>query len=242
MSMSTFRKSWMFGMPLLLASLITTTGFADSDSDDDSDDVVVEVGIMNDITFVPGGPPIREIIPGATSVLVRSEDGLSAIIETSGMGPFHHFTLWFIVRNYDGAGSDDQCVPMAWVGHIGGGATTDADGNATVSGILPVGFIPEQDNTYVHRHFPGGGDMIFDNPFGAEVLLAIRDHGPTQPGIPVELMKSTHGAGCSNDPQGNAGFPGNFPCFIVQQSNFFNACVPGQGGGGSDSDSGSDSD
>ena len=170
--------------------------------------VIKQSGIM-----LAGSPPNLVPVAGSTVDLKRHDNKLTAVIKTSGMGANHHFTLWAVLFNYDGSGNLNTRAAV-----IAGGGTSNANGEATVSAKVDAGPIGAADGTYIEFNVTNGGDSVFDNVEGVRVIFAIRDHGPTQPGL-VDDQKKTHGGGCNNDPEDLIGQPGNFPCSVVQRSN-----------------------
>ena len=119
----------------------------------------------------PDGPPgPLTVVPGASSRLIRNANGISATLNTRGLIPGNAYTMWWVI--FGDAPGPPILVTYA-AGNIVGGS-----GRSVFSGHLSVG-------------------DIFDNPLTAEVHLAIRTHGPAQPGmIPDQIH--TFAEGCTS--------------------------------------------
>ena len=115
---------------------------------------------------------LMNYIDGASSTIHRNEDGITVNFNTNGLIPGNAYTLWFVIfGNAPGPPTSTYAA-----GHIVGGS-----GKGNFSGHKSVG-------------------EIFNNPLTAEVHLALRTHGPAQPGmIPTQIH--TMNGGCES------GFP-----------------------------------
>ncbi len=136
---------------------------------------------VNDITQEVDG--IFEPIPHSSSVLVRTINGVSASLSTSGLAPDTAHTVWWLVFNNPEActggeqGTELQCLPPGDIGDPavnasvfgGAGQVTDLYGRATFSAFAFTG----EDNGLTLLRGPG----IVD-PFKAEIHLIVEDHGP----------------------------------------------------------------
>lgn len=134
--------------------------------------------------------------PGS-SMLVRTKNGISFSIGTSGFGiyPGHAQTVWVVVFNFpelctDTCGEDDIfSTPGPPVTEIFYGAGNIVGGSGTIHMSGRVG-------TNDAGHFPGyNGDPGLLNPLGAEVHLIPRGHGPMVPAnMPAQI--NSFAGGC----------------------------------------------
>lgn len=170
---------------------------------------------------VLGGAPPR---PVGSSTLVRTDNGISVTLDTTGLPPGHAVTLWAVVFN-DPAGCEAG-TPLSSCGHDDalagrGGASpnhaagriVDEDGTAAFGAHLRVGD--------TSRALAGPGLV---NPRGAEVILVVKTHGPTNPHLLSDQLH-TFAGGCAD--QGDAppgtppellGRPGPNDCAEIQLS------------------------
>ena len=114
-------------------------------------------------------------IPGASSTLHRNENGITVNFKTNELIPGNAYTLWFVVFG-DAPGPPLFSTHAA--GHIVGGS-----GNGNFSGHISV------------------GDIIY-NPLTAEVHMALRTHGPAQPGMMPDQIQTIDGGCTSGFPSG----------------------------------------
>lgn len=166
-----------------------------------------------DIPSVFAGDPV---VVGS-STLVRTDDGVAATLETSGLVAGHVVTLWWIVFNN----------PSACTGGILGvsrcGPADEQNAAAQPSGLAATGRIVAHDGTahygaYLHEGDTHGalfGPGLLDAR-GAEVVLILKSHGPKIPELASEMLHS-FGAGCKDAPPGT-GTPGPNDCREVQVS------------------------
>lgn len=113
-----------------------------------------------------------EVLLGASSTILRDKDGITAHFKTTNLIPNNAYTLWYVIFG------DEPGPPMSIyaAGHIAGETGTEI-----FSGYKSV-------------------DADFNNPLTAEVHMALRTHGPAQPGmIPSQIQ--TMDGGCES------GFP-----------------------------------
>jgi len=157
---------------------------------------------VNDITQEAEGifPPI----PQSSSSLIRTANGVSASLSTSGLVPDAAHTMWWLVFNNPEActggeqGTELQCLPPGDIGDPavdasvfgGAGQVSDIYGHATFSAHA---FLGEQNGLTLLR-----GPGIVD-PFKAEIHLIVQDHGPAGPledaGLLEEALRYP-GVGC----------------------------------------------
>jgi len=157
---------------------------------------------VNDITQEADGifPPISQ----SSSSLIRTENGVSASLSTSGLVPDATHTMWWLVFNNPEActggeqGTELQCLPPGDIGNPevnasvfgGAGQVSDIYGRATFSAHA---FLGEENGLTLLR-----GPGIVD-PFKAEIHLIVQDHGPAGPledaGLLEEALRYP-GVGC----------------------------------------------
>lgn len=146
------------------------------------------------LTIPPPGPPT---VVGS-SHLVRTDNGLSVTLGTSGLVPDHVVTLWMVVANTPqeceaGIPGLSQCGPE-----------DHAAGRGDISVHHAAGRIVRQDGTTdygTHLRMGNTSRALFEqdpgllDPRGAEVLLIVKTHGPRIPQLTDEML-STFDAGC----------------------------------------------
>ena len=173
--------------------------------------------IPSDVYLFDPFPNPGAQVAGAQAKLTTNESGATVQFQTSGLTPGNAYTVWWIIFN-----DPDECAEPG---------CSDADfGNADAKPEL----------TYATGHVIGGsgkgnfgahlraGEETpggwfgngFTNPTGAEIHVAIHDHGPKIPGL-VNEMISTFRGGCANDysgmpPNAQIGTPGPNDCATVQ--------------------------
>jgi hypothetical protein len=128
------------------------------------------VGLLSAIPLSRAGAATETSSPVATfagavvgtSTLTRTGSGISFSLQTTGLEAGHAVTIWWMVFNPDGPLSVQYAA-----GHV-----IDEGGAAGFGGHLQVG-----DTDGVINNGPGLLDAL-----GANVVLVVRDHGPTDPG------------------------------------------------------------
>jgi hypothetical protein len=120
----------------------------------------------------PGHTFIADI-PGATSTLVRTPNGISVSLRTSGLPAGHAVTIWALIFNDPGACGAGGCHEMngdlnvpavrGSVFHVTGHVVGES---GIFAGLVPLGDAADA--------FVGPGLL---DPYGAEVHLIVRDHG-----------------------------------------------------------------
>jgi hypothetical protein len=162
-----------------------------------------------------------------SSRLVRTEAGITASLQSSGLPPGHAVTMWFVVFNYPEFCASSPCGPadipnpdVKFDGLYGAGHVIGGSGSANFGGHLPVGdasgsFAVEQ----------GGAGVGLLNPLGAEVFLMLHVHGPAGTGQLLKSQISSFFGGCQVflGPDGVADGPEDMPvstgeCSTVQLS------------------------
>ena len=137
------------------------------------------------------------------SALIRSPNGISAQVKTTGLAPGHVYTLWFVVFNnphecVDGCNGPDLVGNAAVNGTLafGAGVIAGPDGTATLSG-----HVKEGDTSGYPLDFPiqlpGAADGLVDSDT-AEIHLVVRSHGEKIPGLVAEQMLTFSG-GCDEN-------------------------------------------
>jgi hypothetical protein len=175
------------------------------------------------LAHVFGGAPPPE--PVGSSKLVRTDNGMSADLETTGLTPGHVVTLWWVVFNdpdgcqagipgFSSCGRDDALAGRGGVSpNHAAGAIVDEDGTVGFGAHLRVG-----DDS---RALAGPGLVA---PRGAEVILVLKTHGPKIPGL-VSDQLHTFAGGCADQsdappstPPELLGTPGPNDCAEIQVS------------------------
>ncbi len=124
-------------------------------------------------------------IQGTSSTIHRNKKGITVNFKTDGLIPGNAYTLWFVV--FGDAPGPPSSTNAA--GHIVGGS-----GKGNFSGHISVGDI--FDNM-----------KVFNNPLTAEVHMALRTHGPAQPGMIPEQIQTINGGCTSGYPSGPFLYP-----------------------------------
>lgn len=119
-------------------------------------------------------------IMGSSSTINRNKNGITVNFKTNGLIPGNAYTLWFVV--FGEAPGPPSHTHAA--GHI-----VDESGNGNFSGHLSAGDLFDNMN-------------VFNNPLTAEVHLALRTHGPAQPGMIAEQIQTINGGCTSGFPSG----------------------------------------
>lgn len=137
-----------------------------------------EIGTSGVFSIGPGHSFVAWV-PGASSTLVRTPNGISISLQTSDLPAGHAVTLWALIFNNPGACGSGGCdesrgdlnIPavMGSVEHVAGHVV---EPNGTFAGHLAVGDSADA--------FVGPGLL---NPFGAEIHLIVREHGLADPAI-----------------------------------------------------------
>jgi hypothetical protein len=151
-------------------------------------------------------PPGAEV-PGASTTLERTAEGINMTFDTSGLEPRHAYTVWWVIFNHpDACGAGGCGVPdleaalmsgenpagisvMHAVGHLLG-----------PSGTLHLGaHLPVRDTLGRCVTAPPFEDLCVPllDAFAAEVHLVLHDHGPRIPGLLDEQIGSFEG-GCGS--------------------------------------------
>ncbi len=114
------------------------------------------------------------VLLGASSTLHRDKDGITANFKTNGLIPGNAYTLWFVTFG------DEPGPPTTTyaAGHIAGETGTDIF--AAYKSV----------------------DAGFNNPLTAEVHMALRTHGPAQPGMVPSQIQTMDGGCTSGFPSG----------------------------------------
>lgn len=168
-----------------------------------------EIGTSGVFTIGPGHVFI-DWVPGASSTLRRSADGISFSLQTTGLPAGHAFTVWALIFNNPSAcpgacneSSGDLNIPAVqgsvqhFAGHIVGDTGTFAGRVSVGDGLVG--------NDLDQVRGPG----LLD-PYGAELHLIVRDHGEMLPGSLVDQFNQE-----SPSPLDNAC---NVACADVQKS------------------------
>jgi hypothetical protein len=130
-----------------------------------------QTGTSSVFTIGPGHTFIADI-PGASSTLVRTPNGISVTLETSGLPAGHAFTMWALIFN-DPTACDGVCHEMEGDLNIPGvhGSVYRVTGHVVgeISSFAGVVLVGDAANA-------ARGPGLLD-PYGAEIHLIVRDHG-----------------------------------------------------------------
>jgi hypothetical protein len=172
------------------------------------------------------------VVPGAYSTLLRSSQGVTANMHTSGLIPGHAYTVWWVVFNNPGSCNDDGC-----------GADDAGEALATGDNPANIGVIRAGGGVVgASGKFDFGASLMEGSTAGcqssapfvllcnalvdaskAEIHLVLHDHGPVIPGQVNEQIGSFEG-GCKNYIYGPTGSEnvayglGTYECFSPQAS------------------------
>jgi hypothetical protein len=154
-------------------------------------------------------------VAGASSTIVRTDDGANYSLTTSGLPVGHAITLWLVIfNNPAGCAVPYACTPGDLIPFGGSGAAEDSvlwgagrvigpNGTANYAGHISIDKTdrPTAPDNLTYLYGPGLTD-----PRGAHFLLVVHDHGVAQPGI-VDQQIHSFGIGCPGTPgtpeQGN---------------------------------------
>jgi hypothetical protein len=140
------------------------------------------------------------IVPVGSSRLVRTPNGVNFTLSTTGLGGGHAYTLWIVIfNNPAGCGVPHECGPDDVVNDAAkpdmmyaAGSLATAAGTATFAGRQGVGGRNGSINAPVG--LPAYGLM---DPYGAEIHLAVHDHGPKLPEFLPDMIQTVDG-GCTD--------------------------------------------
>lgn len=153
--------------------------------------------------------------PAGKTRLLRTENGLGAMFRTTGLTPGNVVTLWIMFfDNPEACTNPGACNPAVDIGkpgvrfdfHYAGGRIVGS-GKTTVAGYLPVGELST--SGWAEMAEIGLAPPFFvtplTNPKGAQVILAIHDHGPAQRGRTLYEQLTSYLGGCELPFLGDAG-------------------------------------
>lgn len=119
------------------------------------------------------------------SSLVRTDNGLSLTLSTSGLIPGDVYTVWWIIFKPDGMGGLEFGVITNASGN-----QANSSGEMTVAAHINGGPLPPLDG--ITTIFSQGGPMV---PREAIVRAIVRTHGPKIPGTQPDQFSTING-GC----------------------------------------------
>lgn len=152
-------------------------------------------------------------VPGGSSNLIRSDNGISGQLTTSELPAGQAMTLWFIVFNnpLECVGGPYNCGPAdlgasrAGKGDflLASGNVVGASGNASFgshvnagdvsgSGLAEIGCVPGYPNC------GGPVGLLADKVDSALIILAVHSHGPALTGPDLVSQISTYLGGCTD--------------------------------------------
>ena len=141
--------------------------------------------------------------PAGMTKLVRSRNGLTAQFKTTGLTAGHAVTLWIMFyNNPEACGVDGPnpgvCTPAdipnpatGFDFHYAGGHIVN-DSKTTLTGHVRVGEMST--SGWAELGVPSATPLL--NPMGAQVILAIHSHGPTQRGRNLAAQLGSYTGGC----------------------------------------------
>ena len=110
--------------------------------------------------------------------LVRNDNGITCVIDTSGLVPGDVYSVWWVMP--------DEALVFNATGGIAG-----ADGTGHFAGHASTGPVGPVDGSVVLS----SGDGFFDQPRTDTVTVIIRHHGPPIPGM-INDQKGSFNTGC----------------------------------------------
>ena len=150
------------------------------------------------ITFMlPDGTISTPEVVGSGE-LNRSAAGLTLSISTGSLDANTAYSIWWVIFNnpsacVDGCGEDDFAIAEAQASLMNASGRFVGDTNSsTFAAFLPVGFVHTNPSSGNGRQIVGTG---LQNISGAEILVAIRNHGPSTGNIE---QISTFNGDCMN--------------------------------------------
>jgi hypothetical protein len=134
--------------------------------------------------------------PVGNSQLIRTPEGVTGVLQTTGLPAGHAVTLWFVFFN-----APEQCATrpcqasdMAIADgdfHFAAGQVTGS-GKVTFAGHLQANDIS---GSGILETGMGPGTAL-TNPYGAEIVLALHSHGPKMRGLRLKDQISSYLGGC----------------------------------------------
>lgn len=164
-------------------------------------------------------------VPVGSSKIVRTDNGISAQLTSTGLEPGDVVTMWWVVFN-----SPDECQ-FGFPGLSQCGPVDHLVGNGEFSAQYGAGRIVAGNGTISFGSHWRVGDTSrvlegpgLSAPRNAEVILILKTHGPALPGLVSEQL-STFAGGCADQsdappgtPEDLVGAPGPNDCAEIQVS------------------------
>ena len=142
--------------------------------------------------------------PAGMTKLVRTKNGLTGQVKTTGLTAGHAVTLWIMFYNnpencgfYEGGTPGvctdvDTLIPATGFDfHYAGGHIVN-DATTTLTGHVRVGELSTSGWAEIGVPFA----TPLTNPMGAPVILAVHSHGPAQRGQTLAAQMSSYTGGC----------------------------------------------
>jgi hypothetical protein len=131
-----------------------------------------ESGTSSVFAIGPGHTFIADV-PGASSTLVRTPNGISITLQTSALPAGHAVTMWALIFNDPSACGVGGCHEMNGDLNVAAvhGSVYRVTGHVVGDHGSFAGLVPVDDAANAVR-----GPGLLD-PFGAEIHLIVRDHG-----------------------------------------------------------------
>jgi hypothetical protein len=143
----------------------------------------------------PSQGDVRDI-EGAQADLYVTDEGILFNFQTTELEEGHVYTAWVVIVNNPESCASTPCAGPDLLTNTnntnteiayGDGILVGTDMNMKLAGFLPVGDVPE----------PWYGIGI-TNPFDAQILVVINDHGPLVPELATSMLNSYRG-GCTDE-------------------------------------------
>lgn len=167
------------------------------------------------IWFMDPDHPLGEVVPGATTTLLRTDSGVALQVQTSMLDAGAAYTVWAVVFNHP-----EKCATPNQCGEpdvFGAAAHVDAVGTSLIFAaghVLGAGGVGNFGG-HLRAGDTSGCQAVFaelglnlchggvTNPRGAEIHLVIRSHGSPIPGRVARQIGSFDGGCRPFEPDGN---------------------------------------
>ena len=171
---------------------------------------------------ITDGALSTQTVPGSPTTITRDDSRVRFTFDTSELEPMHAYTVWLVVWNFPEFCQDPdehrgfRCGQGDVLNVTAGFSIVWGTGD--VAGASARRFEGEREALDPERAF---GPGLLD-PQGAEIHLALRDHGPCSTDeAACDDQVSTHDGGCSNPMfLGLEGRPGDYECTQIQATGY----------------------
>lgn len=168
----------------------------------------------------PSQGDVQEI-EGSKAILLTTERGVIASVETSGLTPGNAYTLWFVAINNPSACKNSPCKGSDVLGMSDAVQSDVGYGDGLIAGPNGTGvFTTHRKKGEIPQAWIGTG---LTHPATAEIHLVVHDHGPLIQGREAEMIGTFRGA-CTEESLSKMapdtaradGEPGPNTCKLVQ--------------------------